>query len=63
MEGITSAQVVCLEPSFHLGTKPRITPHTFKVDFAFGAEDDNDTVYKAVATPLLELALRVRARQ
>ena len=49
-----------MEPSFHLGSKPRLTAHKFKVDLAFGEEDDNNTVYDAVAKPLIDLALRVR---
>jgi len=54
--------VLCLEPGFHLGKKPRVTSHQFKVDYAFNTDDSNDTVYDAVARPCIDLALRVRDR-
>jgi hypothetical protein len=54
--------VVTLQPSLHLGNKPHLTAHRFKVDFAFGSEDDNNTVCSAVASPLVDLALRVSSR-
>ena len=38
---------------------PRITPNKFHVDLAFGEEDDNSVVYKAVAQPLIDLAFQV----
>ena len=38
----------------------RVTSHQFKVDYAFSADDSNDTVYDAVARPCIDLALRVR---
>jgi len=54
----SNPSVLCLEPGFNLGKKPRVTSHQFKVDYAFSADDSNDTVYDAVARPCIDLALR-----
>lgn len=56
----SNPSILCLEPGFHLGKKPRVTEHQFKVDCAFAADDSNDTVYDAVAKPCIDLALKVR---
>ena len=55
----SNPSVLSLEPGFHLGKKPRVTQHQFKVDCAFAADDTNDTVYDAVAKPCIDLALKV----
>ena len=58
----SNPSILSLEPGFHLGNKPRVTDHNFKVDCAFGADDSNDTVYDAVAKPCIDLALKVPHR-
>ena len=55
----SNPSILSLEPGFHLGKKPRVTEHQFKVDCAFAADDTNDTVYDAVAKPCIDLALKV----
>ena len=55
----SNPSILALEPGFHLGKKPRVTEHQFKVDCAFAADDSNDTVYDAVAKPCIDLALKV----
>eukprot|EP00092_Neocalanus_flemingeri_P034043 GFUD01037022.1.p1 GENE.GFUD01037022.1~~GFUD01037022.1.p1 ORF type:complete len:627 (+),score=181.38 GFUD01037022.1:64-1944(+) len=65
----SNPEVLVVEPSFrrsfHIGDggklpgdMPRLTPNKFSVDLAFGEEDDNNVVYKAVAQPLIDLAIQ-----
>jgi len=65
----SNPEVLVVEPSFRrsfhtgdggkiAGDMPRITPNMFTVDMAFGEEDDNKVVYKAVVPSLMDLAFQ-----
>jgi len=50
--------VVALESSFDFRSKAKVSNSKFGVDMAFGTEDGNETIYEAVAAPLVDLALQ-----
>ena len=47
-----------MDPSLSLQKQPRLKANSYQVDFAFGQQDDNQTVYESIMHPLIDQALK-----
>ena len=54
----SNPNVLTLDNSFDVRGKVKVTASKFNVDVAFSPTDDNETVYRTIATPLVEMALK-----
>jgi kinesin family protein 2/24 len=47
-----------MEPKLNVAQQPILETQAFKVDYAFGPQDQNDEVYLQIGRPLVDLGLQ-----
>eukprot|EP00357_Protocruzia_adherens_P002018 CAMPEP_0115024786 /NCGR_PEP_ID=MMETSP0216-20121206/33511_1 /TAXON_ID=223996 /ORGANISM="Protocruzia adherens, Strain Boccale" /LENGTH=543 /DNA_ID=CAMNT_0002399043 /DNA_START=69 /DNA_END=1700 /DNA_ORIENTATION=- len=57
MISVSNPRIVAHVPKIGLTGSPQFSNNSFELDYAFGPEDDNDTVYAALGRPMVRFVL------